>query len=248
MNAVIPVHATMTSREIAELVESRHDSVKRTIERCVEGGAFVQPPLVDEQENDAMGRPRVTKVYILDKRSSLIVVAQLSPEFTARVVDRWQQPEEQAAKKPAFVLPDFTNPAIAARAWADEVEQKQVAQLQAQQATQALAIAAPKAQALDRIQTASDGSFCLTDAAKALQVQPRKLLARLQQMGWIYRRPMGSGWLAYQDRITTGVLEHKVTTGEKSDGSEWVATRVRITAKGIARLAMVVGGEPEPAA
>ena len=27
---------TMSSREIAELVESRHDSVKRTIERCAE--------------------------------------------------------------------------------------------------------------------------------------------------------------------------------------------------------------------
>lgn len=95
---------TMSSREIAELVQSRHDSVKRTIDRCVEGGAIVQPPLVDEQSQDAMGRPRVTQVYHLDKRSSLIVVAQLCPEYTARIVDRWQELEAQVAS-PTFHIP-----------------------------------------------------------------------------------------------------------------------------------------------
>lgn len=94
---------TMSSLEIAGLVESRHDSVKRTIERCVEGGVIVQPPMVDEQSADSMGRLRSTQVYHLDKRSSLIVVAQLSPEFTARIVDRWQELEAQT--KPAALPP-----------------------------------------------------------------------------------------------------------------------------------------------
>lgn len=48
-----------------------------------------------------MGRPRATQVYQLGKRDSLIVVAQLCPEFTARIVDRWQELEAQAA--PAIV-------------------------------------------------------------------------------------------------------------------------------------------------
>jgi phage regulator Rha-like protein len=90
--------ATMSSREIAELVESRHDSVKRTIERCAESGAISHPPLVD-----GMKAPNgvVEKLYQLDKRSSLIVVAQLSPTFTARVVDRWQELEDAARPKPS---------------------------------------------------------------------------------------------------------------------------------------------------
>lgn len=54
--------------------------------------------MVDEQSNDTMGRPRTTSVYQLDKRSSLIVVAQLSPEFTARIIDRWQELEDQVSK------------------------------------------------------------------------------------------------------------------------------------------------------
>lgn len=70
---------TMISREIAELVDSCHDKVKQSMKRLVKGGVIVQPPVGDEQFNDTMGRPRTEQVYHLDKRSSLIVVAQLCP-------------------------------------------------------------------------------------------------------------------------------------------------------------------------
>lgn len=40
---------TMTSLEIESLTGSRHDSVKRTIERLAYSGVIVQPPSVDEQ-------------------------------------------------------------------------------------------------------------------------------------------------------------------------------------------------------
>lgn len=87
----------MSSREIAELLGTRHDHVKVSIERLATKGVFVQPAMRDEPGTDRMGRPRPTRTYLLDKRSSLIVVAQLSPEFTARVVDRWQELEERVA-------------------------------------------------------------------------------------------------------------------------------------------------------
>ena len=89
-------NVTMSSREIAELVESRHDSVKRTIDRLVETGAISQPPLVDG-EKSANGT--VEKIYQVNKRDSYVVVAQLSPLFTARLVDRWQELEMQLAPK-----------------------------------------------------------------------------------------------------------------------------------------------------
>lgn len=95
---------------------------------------------------------------------------------------------------------------------------------------------APKVEAFDRIATVTDGSFCLTDAAKLLQLQPKRLFQELQAMEWIHRRPMGTGWLAYQVRIQQGLLEHKITTGEKSDGTEWASTQVRVTAKGLSKL------------
>jgi len=93
----------------------------------------------------------------------------------------------------------------------------------------------PKVLALDRIATAT-GSLCITDAAKILQVQPKVLFAWLSANAWIYQRVGSSAWLGYQDKVQSGVLEHKVTTVSRSDGSEKTVTQVRITPKGLARL------------
>lgn len=89
----------MSSREIAELLGCRHDSVKRTIERLVDRGVIDQPPMVDGPK---AANQVVTKEYRIGKRDSYVIVAQLSPEFTARLVDRWQELEEQVAQKPAL--------------------------------------------------------------------------------------------------------------------------------------------------
>lgn len=116
----------MSSREIAELVGSRHDKVKQSIERLAtpkgpdKPAVIALPPMGEYL--DTLGR-KATE-YLICKRDSFVVVAQLSPEFTAALVDRWQELESQVA----IALPDFTNPAAAARAWADQVEQKQAAE------------------------------------------------------------------------------------------------------------------------
>lgn len=80
---------TMSSREIAELLETRHDSVKRTIERLANRSVIGRPLSVGVKNHLA----QTVAECRLDKRSSLIVVAQLSAEFTARVVDRGQELE-----------------------------------------------------------------------------------------------------------------------------------------------------------
>ena len=56
---------TMSSREIAELVEKRHDNVKRTIETLVTRGAIASPQI---EEKSTAGRPVVE--YRVGKRDS----------------------------------------------------------------------------------------------------------------------------------------------------------------------------------
>ncbi len=90
----------MSSREIADLLETRHDNVKRTMKRLANKAVIVLPPLEDEQFLDEKGRPRAEAVYWVGKRDSYVIVAQLSPEFTARVVDRWQELEAAAPRIP----------------------------------------------------------------------------------------------------------------------------------------------------
>ncbi|PQJ96208.1 Rha family transcriptional regulator [Chromatium okenii] len=87
--SVLPV--TMTSREIAELTGKRHDNVKRTIESLANQGVIELPQI---EEISTATKP--VQVYVFThahKRDTFIVVAQLSPEFTAKLVDRWQELE-----------------------------------------------------------------------------------------------------------------------------------------------------------
>ncbi len=97
MNNLITSKPSMTSLEIAELVEKRHDNVKRTIEMLIVRGVITSPQI---EEKPTAGRP--TAVYVFEseegKRDSIIVVAQLSPEFTARLVDRWKELEEERSR------------------------------------------------------------------------------------------------------------------------------------------------------
>jgi len=48
------------------------------------------------------------------------------------------------------------------------------------------------------------------------------------------------------DRIQTGLLEHKITTVERSDGSAKTVEQVLVTAKGLAKLSEVLQVEPLP--
>ncbi|WP_214240884.1 phage antirepressor KilAC domain-containing protein [Raoultella ornithinolytica] len=224
----------MSSLDIAGLVGSRHDSVKRAIERLAAAGAISQPPMVDG-EKSANGV--VTKVCIFEgekgKRDSIVVVAQLSPEFTARLVDRWQELEKQLSK-PVFDAMVALNDAEFLRGTLLTYSEKVIA-LEHQ-----VDEMKPDVEALERIAKA-DGSMCITDAAKHLQVQPKFLFKLLSERHWIYRRAGGKAWLGYQEKIQAGHLEHKVTTVSRSDGSEKIVEQVLITAKGIAKLSKLLG-------
>ncbi|EEQ9383187.1 DNA-binding protein [Escherichia coli] len=103
MNTVIfNGKASMTSVEIAELVGSRHDKVKQSIERLAERGIIQLPPMGISENINGLGLTQKSKHYLFEgergKRDSIIVVAQLCPEFTARLVDRWRELEEQIRK------------------------------------------------------------------------------------------------------------------------------------------------------
>ncbi|EHX7805534.1 Rha family transcriptional regulator [Escherichia coli] len=90
---------SMTSIEIAELVGSQHSDVKRSIERMVARSIIRKPPMAVFEKINNLGLRRGVEAYVFEgeqgKRDSIIVVAQLSPEFTARLVDRWRELEEQ---------------------------------------------------------------------------------------------------------------------------------------------------------
>jgi phage regulator Rha-like protein len=222
---------TMSSLDIAQVVNSRHDKVKQSIERLATDNkhrsAIIQlPPLGDV--TNAQGQ--TVSVYHVNKRDSYVIVAQLSPEFTASLVDRWQELESSNRQ----AIPNFNDPVAAARAWADAKESEIKALEYAEAAKPAVA-------AIELI-SGSDDSRCIRDTAKELKIKPSLLTKYLLSNAWIYRQKRDDEKLgkvmAYQHRIDQGLIEHCSVVIEQK-GQTKLATSVKITGKGFAKLSLV---------
>lgn len=184
----------------------------------------------DEQFFDKLGRPRVESVYQVNERDSYVVVAQLCPEFTAKLVDYWQTTKNQQPVV-ANIYDTLKDPTQMRGYLLHYVEQ--VIALETENQAMKTDV-----KALEQI-AKSDGSFCLLDTAKTLQVKPKIFMNWMQSHSWIYKRAGCAHWVGYQDKIQSGHLEHKTTTVTRGDGSEKIVEQVRVTAKGLTRLAKI---------
>ncbi|MFS1563789.1 MAG: phage antirepressor KilAC domain-containing protein, partial [Candidatus Arsenophonus phytopathogenicus] len=103
------------------------------------------------------------------------MVAQLCPEFTARLVDRWQQLKQE--KLLGFNPNDEI--AVLENLLQEKKHNKEL--------THKIEEMKPDVAALERI-AKSDGAMCVTDTAKQLQIRPKDLFDFLSENKWIYRR------------------------------------------------------------
>lgn len=167
---------TMSSREIAELLDCRHDNVKRTIETLQNKGLVT----FTQTEEKGLGRP--VTLFHVGKRDSYVIVAQLSPEFTARLVDRWQE-LEAAVARPAIP----TSFAEALRLAATLEEEK-------------LALAATNARLLPHAQVGAAAGqrkrLGVVEFARKLSgVNTQQIQNDLQSMGYLHKR--NGHWAVY---------------------------------------------------
>lgn len=212
------VARTMSSREMSELTGKRHDSVKRTIETLAfktdkngEPAPVIGVPQIVEYL-DTLGRP--ANEYHVSKRDSFVVVAQLCPEFTAALVDRWQELEAQVAKPVELSRMDILQIAM-------ESEKARLL------AVEQLAIAAPKAAFVDQYVEAS-GSMSFRQVAKLLNANERQFRQMLLDKGVLYY--LGGVLTPYSQHQEAGRFEVKTGTSE-TNGHAF--SQARFTAKGV---------------
>lgn len=217
---IAPSPESMTTRQIAEVTGKEHKHVVRDLKNTFEE---VGIDLTRFGQVYIAGNGQQQTEYVLPKRECLLLTSRYSAKQRLAIIDRWIELETT----PQLNIP--TTFAEALRIAADQAEQ--IEQQQAQ-----ILEYAPKADALDRIATA-DGSLCITNAAKDLQMRPKDLFAWLNANDWIYRRAGNSSWTGHSAALKAGRVEHKVMTVTRTDGSEKVTEQVRITPKGLARLA-----------
>lgn len=230
---IIPAQ-TMSSVEIAELTGKRHDHVMTDIDKML-SELEIQSPEFSGEQTFANNRKR--KIYNLPKRECLILVSGYSIQLRTKIIDRWQELESQA--QPPSTLNPTNMSRLQLLEMAMQAEQERLALEHKVEEMQ------PKVEALDRIASAN-GSLCITDTAKSLQMKPSVLFKWLNEQGWIYRRVGGTAWIGYSEKITVGYLEHKVTVIQREE-SERVVTQVLITPKGLARLSKLFNSAQDAA-
>lgn len=93
----------ITSLDISELVQSELRAVNLSIERLAKRGVIQLPPMVKVENKQSLSPNKYTSAYVFSgeqgKLDSITVVAQLCPEFTAALVKRWYDLENQNAVK-----------------------------------------------------------------------------------------------------------------------------------------------------
>jgi phage antirepressor YoqD-like protein len=227
MNAVALLsQPTMTSREIAELCDKRHDNVMADCRKLIE---FYGQTYSPEKSGELVslstyvdGSNRSVACFALTREASLDLVTGYSLPHRHAVNKRWQQLETQVAKPQ---LPDFSDPAAAARAWADEVEAKQ-------QARALLAAQKPAVEFVERYVDAT-GSKGFREVCKLLGVKENEFRAFLQDTNIVYK--LAGRLVPYQQHIDAGRFEIKA--GVTNDENAYAFNQTRFTPKGIEWIA-----------
>lgn len=217
MNNLIAMSSEMTmgTREIAELLGKQHSNIKISAERLASNGVIgtLAPQEFAHNSNSYIE-------YRLGKRDSLVLVAQNCPELTAAIVDRWQ--ELELMQKPA-IPQTYAAALLEAGRLAMELEQSQ----------QQLAIAAPKAEFVDRY-VQSTGNLGFRQVAKLLKIKENELSEFLIGSKVMYR--LAGSLTPYAEHIDAGRFEVKAGMADHGDTSH-AYQQAKLTPKGAAWLA-----------
>lgn len=211
LSLIVSTEMTMGTREIAELLGKQHSNIKISAQRLAVSGVI---GTLATQEFSHNGN--VYEEYRLNKRDSLILVAQNCPEFTAQIVDRWQELESQQGPQ---IPQTYAAALLEAGRLALEVEQK----------NHLLAVQAPKVAFADRV-AGDDKGVNIGNYARAVGLGQNVLFRAMRE----HRILMSGGNrhnLPFQDYIERGYFT--VKEGTRTHNDETITTFTpMVTGKG----------------
>ena len=217
----------LTTEQVSEGFECESHNIKKNFnankERFVEGKHYYKVE-GKELENlrvtnsDLQISPMTRCLYLWTKRG----VARHSKMLgTDRAWEMFDCLEENYFNPTQSALPDFTNPVIAARAWADAMEKKQLAESQVKELS-------PKAEFYDTVAD-SESLMSMADTCKILDmgIGRNKLFALLREKGILQKDNM-----PYQRFVDAGYF--KVIEGKYEVNENVVVTKTTyVKQKGI---------------
>lgn len=206
-----PGFPAMTSLEIAGLCEKRHDNVMSDIRNMLTLLNIQSPEFLGDYRDD---KGRSYPCFHLPKDLCLTLVSGYNVVLRKRIIDRWLELEQLNQPK----VPQSFSEAL--RLAAELEEQKQ-------QLKDELAVAAPKAEFVDRYVTAT-GSMTFRQVAKLLNAKEPEFRLFLLDNHIMYR--LSNVLTPYHQHIEAGRFELKTGT---TSASNYAFSQARFTAKGI---------------
>ena len=205
---------TMSSLEIAELTGKQHKNVLADIDKML-NELEIQSAEFSADYHDDKGR--VYGCFHLPKRETLILVSGYSALLRAKIIDRWQELENQQPKLPQ-TLPE------ALRLAADLAEQNQI---QAQQIAQDR----PKVLFAEAV-TASETCILVGELAKLIK-QNGVDIGQNRLFQWLRE----NGFLTKSNEPTQRAMDLKLfevleRTIRNPDGSVRITRTTKVTGKG----------------
>lgn len=207
---------TMSSKDLLDLINEARISFGENPVRLNDFNNRVQKEIDDYYEVVVVKNPNNTEsvVYMLNEDQCLLVSMRESKSVRKNVLEKLRSLQKR--------LPDFTNPVEAARAWANEVEAKQIAQKQ-------LELAAPKVEYFDKV---ADRTALLnaTQVGQKVNMSAVVMNRHLDELN-VYNKAVKRGRVFQQWFIDKGLGELKQTeTGHSqamftTKGEQWIVEK-----------------------
>lgn len=228
------------SREVAELIEKKHDNLLRDIrgyKKILEDSSnlrsqdfFIESTYINTQN-------KIQPCYLLTKKGCDMVANKMTGEkgiiFTAIYVTKFEE-MEQELKEQQPKLPTTYKEAL--QQLLIEVEEKEQLQLENQEKDKVIQLQQPKVVFADSV-ASSDNSILVGELAKLLRQNgidtgQNRLFDWLRNNGYLIKRKGEDYNTPTQKSVDLGVIETKEGTRVHPDGHTSITKTPKITGKG----------------
>ena len=226
----------MTSLQIAEVTGRQHSHVIRDIRNLIERGASESNfGLSSYKQRQPNGGTKDVPMYELTPKGCLILASGYNVVLREKIIDKLEEYQQQE-RTSMTALPDYSNPAEAARAWAEQYEQKMLeakradaAEQQVYALSQEIESMQPKVSYYDTIlnncSTVLTTQIALDYGMSANAFNKKLFELRIQHK-------VGDQWILYAPYLPMGYMHSKPVEITHNNGTKSIKYNSEWTQKG----------------
>lgn len=212
MTELMSIKETMSSLQIAEITEKRHDAVLRDIRNLLDQGVGAHN-FVESSYNNSQNKE--LPCFILTKKGCLILASGYNALLREKIINRWEELELQHRNGGLQIPQTLSEALMLAAEQTKQLEQakaeKQLLEAKAQEQERVIQEQAPKVEYYDDVLN-STSTYTVTQIAKEFGWGAETLNRKLKEKGVQYKQ--SGQWLLYakyQDKGYTKTVTRQYT-------------------------------------